>query len=56
MNTPATPTADDARNRVETYQRTDSDGRPQLILYDRDEPQAWLLAAQSSAVEPENQR
>jgi len=40
MNTPATPTVDDAPDRIETYERTDSDGQPQLVLYDPDEPQA----------------
>lgn len=56
MKTPATPTADDARDRIETYERTNSDGRPELVVYNPDETHEWINAAPSSVVELEEYR
>lgn len=53
MNTDATPTADDARERLKTYARTNSDGQPELVLYNPDETHEWLNATPSDTVELE---
>lgn len=53
MNTSAAPTANDARDSIETYERTDEKGRPELVFYDPGESGAWLTAPRSSAVKLE---
>ncbi|WP_170977404.1 hypothetical protein [Halorussus salinisoli] len=56
MKTRATPTHDDTRDRIETYERTDSDGRAELVLYNPAESHEWLNAAAASTVELEEYR
>ncbi|NHN60970.1 MULTISPECIES: hypothetical protein [Halorussus] len=56
MNTHATLTADDARGRVETYARTNSDGEAELVLYTPDATREWIRAARSSTVDVEEHR
>lgn len=58
MKPPATPVADDARDdsRVETYPRTNSDGQPELVLYNPDETHEWINAPRSATVELEDWR
>lgn len=56
MNPPATPTADDTRDRIESYERTDSDGRPEVVLYNPDETDEWVNAASATVVELEDWR
>lgn len=56
MNTDATPTDDDARERLKTYARTNSDGQSELVVYNPDETHEWLNATPSSTVELEEWR
>lgn len=58
MTTPATPTADDARDasRVETYARTNSDGQSELVFYNPNEAHEWINATSSATVELEDWR
>ncbi|NEU58352.1 hypothetical protein [Halorussus sp. MSC15.2] len=56
MKQPATPPADEAAVRIESYERTNSDGNPELVLYNPDESHEWINAAPASTVELEDWR
>lgn len=56
MKTPATPTDDRTRVRIETYERTNSDGRSEFVLYNPDESHEWINADPSATVELEAHR
>ncbi|WP_435180802.1 hypothetical protein [Halorussus sp. AFM4] len=56
MNTHATPTANDARDRIETYARTNSDGEAELVLYAPGAAQAWIRADRAHTVDLEARR
>lgn len=56
MKTHATPAADDTHEQLKTYARTNSDGQPELVLYNPGETDEWINATSSSAVELEDYR
>ncbi|MFC4448687.1 hypothetical protein [Halorussus aquaticus] len=55
MKPRATPT-DDTPDRIEAYERTNSDGNPELVLYNPDESHEWINAPPASTVELEDWR
>jgi hypothetical protein len=54
--TSSSPTTDRSQPRVDTYERTSSTGRAELVFYNPDEPHQWINAAITHTVSLEAER
>lgn len=52
----ATPTDADTTSPIETYARTNSDGRSELVFYTPSETHEWINADATATVAPEDYR
>ena len=56
MKTHAAPTDTDTTTPIETYARTNSDGRSELVFYTPSETQEWINANTAATVALEDYR